>query len=133
MVPQQTSIVRLTGEPGAVLLREIMGRTRIIEWLVERLDDPREGDRVICPLADLLRTSLLLLGQGWRDQDGADALRYDAGLRLGASGSRGTTPLSAETHLALFRGYANLWLLGHLMAVNLIARRSLDSQIKCNT
>ena len=36
---------RLTGEPGAVLLREIMERTRIIEWLVERLDDPRKGDR----------------------------------------------------------------------------------------
>jgi len=91
---------RLTGEPGAVLLREIMERTRIIEWLVERLDDPRKGDRVIYPLADLLRTSLLLLGQGWRDQDDADALRYDAGLRLAASGSRGTTPLSAEAHLA---------------------------------
>ncbi len=36
---------RLTGEPGAVLLREIMERTRIIEWLVERLDDLRKGDR----------------------------------------------------------------------------------------
>ena len=35
-----------------------------------------------------------------RAQDDADALRYDAGLRLAASGSRGTTPLSAETHLA---------------------------------
>ena len=66
---------RLTGEPGAVLLREIMERTRIIEWLVERLDDPRKGDRVIYPLADLLRRSLLLLGQGWRDRDDADALR----------------------------------------------------------
>ncbi len=91
---------RLTGEPGAVVLREIMERTRIIEWMVGRLHDPRKGDRVIYPLADLLRTSLLLLGQGWRDQDDADSLRYDAGLRLAASGSRGTTPLSAETHLA---------------------------------
>ncbi len=53
---------RLTGEPGAVLLREIMERTRIIEWLVERLEDPRKGDWVIYPLADLLRASLLLLG-----------------------------------------------------------------------
>ncbi len=33
---------RLTGEPGAVLLREIMERTRIIEWLTERLHDPRK-------------------------------------------------------------------------------------------
>ncbi len=42
----------------------------------------------------------LLLDQGWRDQDDADALRYDAGLRLAASGSRGTTALLSETHLA---------------------------------
>ncbi len=91
---------RLTGEPGAVVLREIMDRTRIIEWMVGRLHDPRKGDRVTYPLADLLRTVLLLLGQGWHDQDDADALRYDAGLRLAASGSRGTTPLSAEAHLA---------------------------------
>ena len=76
-----------------------MARTRFIEWMVDRLHDSREGDRVIYPLADLLRTSLLL-GQGWRDQEDADALRYDAGLRPATTGSRGTTPLSAETHLA---------------------------------
>ena len=91
---------RLTGEPGAVLLREIMERTRIIEWLTERLHDPRKADRVTYPLADLLRTVLLLFGQGWHDQDDADALRHDAGLRLAASGSRGVTPLSTEAHLA---------------------------------
>ena len=46
---------RLTGEPGAVVLREIMDRTRFIEWMIDRLHDPRKGDRVIYPLADLLR------------------------------------------------------------------------------
>ncbi len=81
-------------------MREIMERTRIIGWLSERLHDPRKGDRVTYPLADLLRTVLLLLGQGWRDQDDADALRYDAGRRLAASGSRGATALCAETNLA---------------------------------
>jgi hypothetical protein len=30
---------------------------------------------VTYPLADLLRTMLLLFAQGWRDQDDADALR----------------------------------------------------------
>lgn len=91
---------RLTGEPGAVILREIMERTRIIAWMVARLCDPRNGDMITYTLADLLRTSLLLLGQGWRDQDDADALRDDAGLRLAASGSRGDTPLSKDNHLA---------------------------------
>ncbi len=91
---------RLAGIPGSVVLREIMARTRFIEWMVDRLHDPRKGDRVIYPPADLLRTSLLLLGRGWRHQDDADALRYDAGLRLAASGSRGTAARSSETHLA---------------------------------
>ena len=35
-----------------------------------------------------------------KSYDDADALRYDAGLRLAASGSRGVTSLSSETHLA---------------------------------
>ena len=66
---------RLTAEPGAVVLREIMQRIRIIEWLIERLFDPRNADKVTYPLGDLLRTVLLLLGEGWGDQDDADALR----------------------------------------------------------
>ncbi len=35
---------RLTGEPGAVVLPEIMDRTRFIEWMVGRLHDPRKAD-----------------------------------------------------------------------------------------
>jgi len=33
-------------------------------------------------LASLIRTSLLLVAQGWRDHDDADALRHDPALRL---------------------------------------------------
>ena len=91
---------RLTAEPGAVILREIMQRTGIIEWLVERLLDPRAPGKTTYPLAELLRTTLLLLGQGWRGRDDADAHRDDPGLRLAASSARGTTPLGAEAHLA---------------------------------
>lgn len=91
---------RLTGEPGAVPLREIIDRTGIVDWLTARLHDPRKPELIIYPLEELLRTSLLLLSQGWRDQDDADALRFDAGLRLAASAARGTTPLSQDSHLA---------------------------------
>lgn len=66
---------RLTSEAGAVLLREVLERLGITTWLVERLDDPRDPALVTHPLAELLHTSLLLLGQGWRDQDDADAAR----------------------------------------------------------
>jgi hypothetical protein len=45
------------------------------------------------PLAELLHTALLLIAQGWRDRDDADALRDDAALRLAVSTRRGISPL----------------------------------------
>jgi len=75
----------LTADAGALIQREIMERSGIIDWLVERLHDPRNQSLVTYPLADLLRTHLLLLGQGWRDQDDADRLRQDPALRVSNS------------------------------------------------
>src|SRR5258708_39469370 len=84
---------RLTGEAGAIILREILDRSGIVRWLVERLEDPRRPDLVTHPLAELLRTAILLRAQGWRDQDDADALRDDPALRLAVSQRRGVAPL----------------------------------------
>ena len=90
----------LTAESGALIQREIMERSGIIDWLAERLHDPRKPELITYPLSDLLRTHLLLLGQGWRDQDDADRLRQDPGLRVSNSARRGTTPLDEEHVLA---------------------------------
>lgn len=90
----------LTGDAGALVQREIMERTGIIDWLTARLDDPRNQDLITYPLADLLRTHLLLLGQGWKDQDDADRLRQDPGLRVAHTSSRGVTPLEEDQVLA---------------------------------
>jgi hypothetical protein len=87
---------RLTSDAGVVVLREVMGRVGIIQWLGERLVDPRKPEFLTHPLSELMRTSLLLLGQGWRDQDDADALRNDAALRLAVSDRRGTGPLETR-------------------------------------
>ena len=54
----------LSAETGAQVQREMMERSGIIDWMTERLRDPRNPDRVRYPLSDLLRTRLLLLGQG---------------------------------------------------------------------
>ncbi len=86
---------RLTSEAGAVVLREVLERLGLTDWLVERLEDPRDPDVVTHPLAELLHTARLLLGQGWRDHDDADALRDDAALRLAVSLRRGVSPLQA--------------------------------------
>ena len=58
--------------------------------------EPR-AERSTDLLADLLLTKLLLLGQGWRDQDDADRLRYDSsfGLANGAS----STGVHSATHV----------------------------------
>ena len=91
---------RLTGDAGAVLVREVIERTGIIEWMTARLHDPRQPHLVTYPLAELLRTMLVLFAQGWRDQDDADGLRLDPALRCAVAGARGTTPLAEGACLA---------------------------------
>jgi hypothetical protein len=91
---------RLTGEAGAVVLRELMECSGVIGWLDERLHDPRNPNLITYPLTTLLRSTLALLGQGWRDQNDAGALRHDAAMRLATSDGRGTTPLDDGSHLA---------------------------------
>jgi hypothetical protein len=84
---------RLTSESGAIVLREVLERLGMVAWLVPRLADTRRPDLITHPLSELVRSALLLLGQGWRDQDDADTLRDDAVLRLAVSDRRGVAPL----------------------------------------
>ena len=86
----------LSADTGALLLREIMERTGIVEWMTGRLVDPRDPNTITYPLADLLRTNLLLLGQGWRDQDDADRLRDDPSFRVANDSHRGTACLEQD-------------------------------------
>ena len=65
----------------------------MMDWLVERLTDSRDPNRVTYSLAELVQAHLLLMGQGWRDQDDADRLREDPALRVAHASSRGQTPL----------------------------------------
>jgi hypothetical protein len=88
---------RLTSEAGVVLLRETLERLGVSQWLAERLVDSRAPARTTHPLPELLNTSLLLLGQGWRDQDDADVLRDDAVLRLAVSTRKGISALKTRT------------------------------------
>ena len=76
----------LSADTGALVQRELMDRSGLIDWLTGRLHDPRHPSSIRYPLSDLLRTRLLLLGQGWRDQSDADRLRQDPSLRRGEKG-----------------------------------------------
>lgn len=86
---------RLTGECGAVVIREIMHRLGLDGLLASRLEDTRRQDLVTHPLNELLRTALILLAQGWRDQDDVDNLRHDPVLRMAVSSRRGVSPLQS--------------------------------------
>ena len=91
---------RLTGDAGVVVLREIMERSGIIEWMIPQLTDPRRREDVVHDLPSLIRTSVLLAAQGWRDHDDADALRDDPAFRLAVSSASGRTPLDRPHGLA---------------------------------
>lgn len=84
---------RMTAEGGVVLLREIDDLAGLTAWLAEKLHDPRDPEKLVHPIVELLRTRLYLLAQGRRDQDDADTLRDDPALRLAVSMRRGVAPL----------------------------------------
>src|SRR5690348_2744322 len=90
---------RLSADGGGVLLREVLEQSGIIEWLMAHLVATRAQDQIDYPLAELLRTVLVLYGQGWRDQDDADALRFDPVLRVAISEAAGTAALDEGQHL----------------------------------
>lgn len=87
---------RLSSEPGALISREVLERLGLMPWLTARLDDPRDPEKITHPLAELVATSVLLIGQGWRDQDDADVLRDDAVLRLAVSKRKGVSALETR-------------------------------------
>ena len=92
---------RLTGDAGALLLRELMGQLGMDAYLAERLEDRRDQAVTKHPWAELLRTAVLLPAQGWRDLEDAELLRDDPVLRLAVSDRRGDAPLRAIPEGAL--------------------------------
>lgn len=84
---------KLTADAGVLALREIDGTFDLIDDLVEKLDDPRNPDLITHPLAELLRSRVFALAQGYNDQDDLDTLRDDPAFRLAVSERRGISPL----------------------------------------
>lgn len=87
---------RLTADAGAVILRDILDKTGMVDGLVGAITDPRLAPNVTHQLDDLLRTTLLLTAQGWTRQGDADFLRGDPVFRLAASAQRGAGAADAS-------------------------------------
>ena len=89
----------LTTNTGALVLREVMDRLGLRDWLQDQLHDPRSQDAITHPQIELLMTMLLLISQRWQDQDDADWFRHDPALKLAVSNRRGTSPLQRRPEL----------------------------------
>ena len=57
---------RLTGDPGAVALREILGRSGIVELMMPQLRDPRHQEDLVHDLASPILTRVLIAAPGSR-------------------------------------------------------------------
>jgi len=78
----------LSADGGAVLLRELGERLGMWRRLGRKLDDPRDPELIVHPYVELVRTAVLLRGQGWSTQDDVDILRHDPVFRLAVSERR---------------------------------------------
>lgn len=84
---------RVSGDSGALLLRELMDRLGYSRLFERHLHDWRDPARVTHPFEELLRTAVLLLAQGWKDQSDVKPLHDDPALCLAVSSRRGQRPL----------------------------------------
>lgn len=107
---------RLTADAGVILVREILERTGMVAWLEAHVADPRQADQVTYSMAELLRTQLALLAQGWTHGADADRLRDDPALRLSVSDRRQEMPLRAASTPRTAAGLASQPTLSRLLA-----------------
>ena len=68
---------RTTSDSGALLLREALDNSGVIEALEDNLVDRRHPLRILHSLASQLRTLVLQRAMGWIDLSDTDTLRRD--------------------------------------------------------
>ena len=90
---------RITGDSGALTGRELLRRSGVGRFLARRLPDRRDARRIRHSQNHLVRTLLLLVGQGRRDHSDAGRLGDDPALRLATSDRAGTAPLGGGGRL----------------------------------
>ncbi len=87
---------RTTSDSGALLLREALDNSGVIEALEDNLVDRRHPLRIRHSLASQLRTLVLQRAMGWIDLSDTDTLRRDPLWQLACSDARGLTPLAQD-------------------------------------
>lgn len=83
------SAQRLSSDGGALVLRELDHRLGFTKALAASLMDPRCPTHIDYSLAELLRSRIFLMAQGWHDQSDADRVRNDPALCVAVTDRRG--------------------------------------------
>jgi hypothetical protein len=112
----------LTSDAGAIALREGLERLGMVRWLKLHLHDERRPLLITYPLVELATTAVLLLAQGYRDHDDADALRDDPALRVAVSQRKGTSPLDVPERGEGVPAPRNPWEPEHLASQPTLSR-----------
>jgi hypothetical protein len=73
---------RLTSDGGILLLAAVEQRLKIAERLAACIKDPRDPDRVVHELAEMIRYRALLIAAGYPDGNDCDALRSDPAFKM---------------------------------------------------
>jgi len=94
----EASEAALSEDAGALVLREVAARLHLDDAVREHLIDRRSAPHVVHSLTSLVRTAVLLMAQGWVDQDDADVLRGDRVFRVAVADGGGAR--AAERALA---------------------------------
>ena len=89
----QLSNRKTRSDSGALLLREVLDRSGVIESLDRQLLDDRDSARVQHSLPSQLRALLIQRARGWDDLSDTQTLANDPVLQLACSDQRSTTPL----------------------------------------
>jgi hypothetical protein len=73
---------RLTSDAGILLLAAVEQRLRIAERLAACIEDPRNPERVLHGLAEMIRYRALLIAAGYPDGNDCDALKSDPAFKI---------------------------------------------------
>jgi len=73
---------QLSSDAGVLVLREITQRLGLAGRLAACIDDPRDQNQIVHPLAALIDFRFLMIASGYEDGNDATALRSDPAFKL---------------------------------------------------
>src|SRR6202162_4406106 len=73
---------QMTSDAGILLLAAVEQRLKIAERLAACIEDPRDPERVVHEIAEMIRYRALLIAAGYPDGNDCDALRSDPAFKM---------------------------------------------------